>query len=245
MTSWFAFAALAAVAAGCCHGAASPSSLPAGGGRPLSTSSVDAGPPRKPTAPSPTERIGTLPPDVGLAVGSRMPDAVVHDADGHEVRLGDFLDGGPILVVFYRGGWCPFCNFQIRELTVAYPEYRRRGATPVAISVDRAEESAKTRATYVIPFPVLSDPDLAAHRAFRVVHHADDAEVARLRGFGMDLERASGRAHHDIAIPSMFLVDRDGVIRWAHADRDYRVRPSTAQVLAAIDALGWTQPPRE
>ena len=178
-----------------------------------------------------------MPADVGIGVGQRAPDVTVKDAEGRDVELNDLIADGPVLLVFYRGGWCPFCNFQIRELTTAYPEYRRRGVTPVAISVDRTEETARTRATYTIPFPVLSDSDLAAHRAYRVVHHADDAEVERLRGFGMDIERASGRDHHVIAIPSLFVIDKDGVVRWAHADPNYRTRPSTGQVLAAIDDL--------
>lgn len=185
----------------------------------------------------PTDRVGTLPEGVGVPVGSPAPDATVRNAEGREVRLRELTTDGPILLVFYRGGWCPFCNFQIRELTTTYPEYQRRGVRPVAVSVDRIEESAKTRATYTIPFPVLSDPDLVAHRAFHVVHQADDAEVARLKGFGMDIERSSGRTHHVIAIPSLFVIDREGVVRWAHADPDYKVRPKAEQILAAIDAL--------
>lgn len=184
-----------------------------------------------------SERVGTLPAGVGIAVGQPAPDAIVTDADGHAVRVHDLFSDGPILLVFYRGGWCPFCSMEIHELTVAYPQYQRRGIRPVAISVDRAEASAHTRATYAIPFPVLSDPDLEAHRAFHVMHHADDAEVARLKGFGMDIEQASGRTHHVIAIPSIFVIDRRGIVRWAHADPNYKVRPSTEQILDAIDGL--------
>lgn len=153
------------------------------------------------------------------------------------MRLRELVTTGPVLLVFYRGGWCPYCNSQIHELTAAYPEYKKRGVTPVAISVDRVEESAKTQATYTIPFPVLSDSDLAAHRAYRVLHEVDEAEFARLKGFGIDLERASGRSHHAIAVPSLFVIDGKGVVRWAHANLDYKVRPSTVQILAAIDGL--------
>jgi len=184
------------------------------------------------------QRLGTLPPGMGVPVSERAPDVSIQDADGRAVQISGLVASGPILLVFYRGGWCPYCNFQIRELTGVYPELERRGVTPVAVSVDRVEESARTRATYTIPFPVLSDPDLASHHAFGVVHHADEAEVERLRGFGLDIERASGRDHHDFAIPSMFVIDRERVVRWAHADADYKVRPSTAQLLAALDALG-------
>lgn len=181
-------------------------------------------------------RLGALPPGVGIAVGEPVPDVTVHDGEGRAVRLRDLWDDGPILLVFYRGGWCPFCNFQIREMTTAFPDFQGRGVTPVAVSVDRMEESARTSATYEIPFPVLSDPDLAAHRAFRVVHRVDDAELERLKGFGMDIERASGREHHVIAIPSLFAIDRQGIVRWAHADADYRVRPTTRQVIDALVA---------
>jgi peroxiredoxin len=140
-------------------------------------------------------------------------------------------------LIFYRGGWCPFCNFQIRELTHAYGELRKRGVMPVAVSVDRTDEATRTSATYEIPFRVLSDPDLQAHEAFKVVHHADDAEVARLKGFGMDIEQYSGRDHHAIAIPSMFVIDKSGMVRWAHAARDYKTRPSPEQLFAALDGL--------
>ncbi|MBI2375699.1 MAG: AhpC/TSA family protein [Deltaproteobacteria bacterium] len=202
---------------------------------------VTQGAPRMNETRSPEpKQLGTLPPDIGIAVGQRAPDAVLRDANGQAVQLRDLVAKGPILLVFYRGGWCPFCNFQIHELTSAFPELERRGVTPVAVSVDRIEEAAKTKATYTILFPVLSDPELAAHRAFRIVHHADEAEVARLKGFGFDVERSSGRDHHDFAIPSVFVIDRDGLVRWAHADADYKVRPSTAQLLAAIDDLHLT-----
>jgi peroxiredoxin len=193
--------------------------------------------PMKDNEPTAPEALGTLPPDVGVAVGQPAPDAEVERQDGSKVKLRSLIEEGPILLVFYRGGWCPFCNSQIHALTRAYPEYRERGVTPVAISVDRPEEAATTQARYTIPFPVLSDPDLHAHRAYRAIHQADAAEVETLKGYGMDLERASGRTHHVIAVPAIFLIDRAGVVRWAHADPDYKVRPTDAQILAAIDRL--------
>jgi peroxiredoxin len=198
------------------------------------TSSTTEGPERQ-LRETPADALGLMPDGVGLEVGQPAPDARLENADGEAVQLADLRSRGPLLIVFYRGGWCPYCNLQIRDLVEAYHEYRRRGVTPVAISVDRPEEAARTRATYEIPFPVLSDPGLAAHEAFRVGRTVPPEELARLREFGMDLEAASGRDHHVIAIPSIFFVDREGVIRWAHADPDYRTRPSNRQVLEAID----------
>jgi peroxiredoxin len=187
---------------------------------------------------TPDERLGKLPDGVGIPPGDRPADAVVKGLDGAKVDLAELASKrGPLLVVFYRGGWCPYCNFEIHELAAAFPEYQKRGVLPVAISVDQATEASKTAATYEIPFPVLSDSDLRAHEAFRVVHAAGEAETARLKGFGIDLERSSGKAHHKFAIPALFVVDKKYTVVWAHADPDYKVRPRTPQILASIDEL--------
>jgi peroxiredoxin len=190
-------------------------------------------PHRKAFAPTPVDQLGTLPADLGLAVGTPAPDAEVHDIQGHAVHLAEIYRGGDTLLVFYRGGWCPYCNFQIRELASATQQFRDLGVRVVAISVDQPNAAARTQAMQEVPFPLLSDPDLVAHRAFRVVHHADDAEVKRLRGFGLDIEASSGRVHHDFAVPAIFLV-RSGAIAWAHADPDYKTRPSVQQLLEVI-----------
>lgn len=89
-------------------------------------------------------------------------------------------------------------------------------------------------ATYTVPFPLLSDPDLSAHEAFKVVNALDEAGVQHLAKLGIDLERWSKRKHHKIAIPSLFLIDKERTVRWAHAARDYKTRPKESDVLEAI-----------
>jgi peroxiredoxin len=187
------------------------------------------------TSPTPAERVGMLEPNTGVPVGQKIPAVHARDLDGNDVALSSQYAKGPILLVFYRGGWCPFCNSEIHALTMAFPEYQKRGITPVAVSVDMPTEEAKLKATYAIPFPVLSDSDAAAIEAFHVVNKVSDEQFAKMKDFGVDLEASSGKTHHEIAIPSLFLVDRGGVVRWAHSDPDFKTRPSTAQILAAID----------
>ena len=157
--------------------------------------------------------------------------------DGEEVALSSFTKDGPAMVVFYRGGWCPYCNFQVQGLTKAYDQFQERGVTPVLISVDSASEATKTTATYEIPFPVLSDSTLAAHKAFNVAFEVDADTLAKYETYGIDLEKASGKDHHNLAVPSVFLVGTDNKILWAHADADYQTRPSPDQLLAAIDKV--------
>jgi len=121
--------------------------------------SAAAAPPRREySAPAP-ERLGVLAPGTGIPVGQKVPDLSARNLDGNQVTLSSLYAKGPILLAFYRGGWCPYCNSEIHALTVAYPEYRKRGVMPVAVSVDKPEAEAKMSATYSIPFPVLSDND--------------------------------------------------------------------------------------
>jgi peroxiredoxin len=192
--------------------------------------------PMKDYSEPPGDRIGVLAPGTGIPVGQKVPDIHARDLDGKDVSLSSLYTKGPILLAFYRGGWCPYCSSENHALATAYPEYQKRGVTPVTVSVDTPDAEAKTKATYTIPFPVLSDSDAKMIEAFHVVNHVDDATIAKMKGFGLDLESYSGKAHHEIAIPSLFLIDRTGVVRWAHSDPDYKVRPSTAQILVAIDA---------
>ena len=200
-----------------------------------SASAAPAAHPMKDYTDPPADRIGVLAPGTGIPVGQKVPDIHARDLDGKDVLLSSLYTNGPILLAFYRGGWCPYCSSENHALATAYPEYQKRGVTPVTVSVDTPVAEAKTRATYAIPFPVLSDSDATMIEAFHVVNKVDDDTLAKMRSFGVNLERYSGKTHHEIAIPALFLIDRAGVVRWAHSDPDFKVRPSTAQILAAID----------
>jgi len=198
-------------------------------------SAAAVAPRMKDYADPPADRVGVLAPGTGIPVGQKVPDVHARDLDGKDVSLSSLYAKGPILLAFYRGGWCPYCSSENHALATAYPEYQKRGVTPVTVSVDTPDAEAKTKATYAIPFPVLSDSDATMIEAFHVVNKVDDATLAKMKGFGVDLESYSGKPHHEIAVPSLFLIDRTGVVRWAHSDPDFKVRPSTAQILAAID----------
>ena len=140
--------------------------------------------------------------------------------------------------MFYRDGWCQYCNFQICELTRAFAEFQKRGVTPVAVSVEKPEEEATTKAIYSIPFRILSDGDLALIEAFHVVNKVEGEQLEMFRKYGVDLEGRSGKKHHVIAVPALFLIDQQGVVRWAHSDPTYTVRPTTAQILADMAPPG-------
>jgi peroxiredoxin len=181
--------------------------------------------------------LGTRDNNIGLAPGAKVPPFLINTHDDKPFDLASLTVLGDTLVVFYRGGWCPFCNVQVRQLTTAWSEFERRGVTPVLISVDTIDGATLAQRSYDIPFPVLSDPALAAHSAFEVIMELDKATYERYKGFGVDLEQWSGQGHHKIAVSSAFLVSKEGQIRWAHSSRDYKTRPSVEQLLAVIDGL--------
>ena len=178
------------------------------------------------------DAVGTREDGLGLAVGVVPPSFEIRDFRGEPFSSAKLSDADT-LVVFYRGGWCPYCNFQIRELSQSHEKFEALGVSLVAISVDRADAAAATQRAYDVPFPVLSDPDLNAHEAFNVVLQLGSVGVAGLAAYGHDIEKWSGKDHHKMAVPAVFLV-RDGKVAWAHVARDYKTRPSTEQLLAAV-----------
>lgn len=183
------------------------------------------------------ETLGSRADDIGLPVGTRVAGFTIDSHEGDPTSLDALLEDAPLLVIFYRGGWCPYCNAQIRQLTEAYPEFEQRGVLPVLISVDETDAAALAQRSYEIPFPVLSDPDLEAHEAFDVVMSVDAETVEQYKNYGIDLEAWSKRDHHKIAVSSAFIVDGGGVVRWAHTSPDYKTRPSPEQLLAALDSV--------
>ncbi|MCA9629781.1 MAG: AhpC/TSA family protein [Myxococcales bacterium] len=174
---------------------------------------------------------------LGIEAGEKAPDAELRDADNKAISLSTLWGQTDVLLVFYRGGWCPYCNYQLRQLSIHFVEFQSRKVVPVAVSVDRPSEALKTRRSYEIPFPVLSDPQLVAVKAFHVLRPIDADEYHAMLNNGVDLQRRTGNQEHAIAVPSMFLIDTDGVVRWSHVDPDYKARPSVEQLTPILDRL--------
>lgn len=216
----------------------SPSSSKASAARAAITSSNSAASPEASEltlAQTPAERLGSAPAGFGPELGARAPDATLPDVHGKMQSLHALYARGPTLLIFYRGGWCPFCNLQLRELARAKPEFDRRGVQIVAISVDRPSEEAKTQARHGVAFPMLSDSRLVAHQSYRVIHVPGEAEREILAGYEVDLASHSGEAHGSFAVPASILVDRSGVVCFVHVDEDFKTRPSAEQLLAVAE----------
>ncbi|PAY16886.1 antioxidant AhpC [Rhodopirellula sp. SM50] len=169
-----------------------------------------------------------------IETGAQLPDAVIRDSKGNETTLKELSAGKTTVLVFFRGGWCPICTRHSGQLIKAYPQIESMGAQMVAISPDSPESTARNQSKNAIPFPLYSDAKLNAAKAFGLAFQVDDATVKKYKGFGIDLEAASGQDHRALPIPAVYVVDATGKIVFAHSDPDYKNRLDPAAIIAHL-----------
>lgn len=172
-----------------------------------------------------------------LNVGGAMPDFTLVDAEGKTVKSADLLARGPLVVVFYRGAWCPYCNLYLHHWQEYLPQLAQRGATLVAISGEGPDGTAavvkKTAATFV----VLSDPGYAVSRRFGVVYPVPGGVTEAMKGRGLDLKAYYGSGKAELPLSATYVVGQGGKVEFAFLDADYKKRAEPADVLAALDSL--------
>jgi peroxiredoxin len=173
-----------------------------------------------------------------LPAGVAAPDAALRDIDDVDTRLSKLLNGKATVLVFYRGGWCPYCNLQLSELRKIKPMLVEKGFQLIAISPDKPEELNKSLDRHALDYTLASDSSSALMQAFGIGFRVDDATVEKYRGYGIDLETASGgKKHHALPVPSVFVIDAAGVIQFAYSNPDYRTRVPERLLRAAVEAV--------
>ena len=173
-----------------------------------------------------------------LKMGDSAPDFILPDAHGELVRLNSLLREGHVVVVFYRGGWCPYCNLHLRGFQRRLPQFRELGAQIVAISPQLPDNSLSTQEKNELAFPVLSDVGNKVSRQFGIVFELSNDLVKLYRQFGHALEDANGASgKRELPFPATFLIDDNGTIRLAHVDVDYSRRLDPDDVLETLKYL--------
>lgn len=170
-----------------------------------------------------------------LRVGATAPDPSLKTLDGKDIKLKNALGGKPTVVIFYRGGWCPFCNAHLSELAAIEGDIRKRGYQIIAISPDLPAELAKMADKDHLTYKLYSDSTAEAMKKFGVAFRVDDATYAKYRdSFHIDLERSSGQTHHILPVPSVFVVDKTGKIIFVHSDPNYKIWLKGSEILKAL-----------
>jgi len=168
-----------------------------------------------------------------LRTGDTAPGFSLPTPTGGTVTLDGLLSAGPVVLTFYRGAWCPFCNFALRVLQQHHADITVRGAQLVAISPQIPDESLTLTEKHALAFDVLSDLGSDTAKQFGISFDLpDDYE-----SFGFDLQRVNGGHARTLPVPATYVIDRNATIRWSFIDTDYTARAEPSDILAALDAL--------
>jgi len=174
-----------------------------------------------------------------LQVGATIPNVVLTNADGLNFPLMRLIKNQPTVLIFYRGGWCVYCNTQLGQLKQIETPLQKLGYQIIAISPDKVEKIRESLKKQNLQYSLLSDSKGDAIRAFGLAFKVDDATYSEYKNkFGLDLETESGNKHHLLPVPAAFVIDQKGKIHYVYYNADYKVRVDAPALLkAAEDAV--------
>lgn len=171
-----------------------------------------------------------------LMIGQPIPSGPLMTVEAQSFDLQDAAKEQRLAIIYYRGGWCPYCTMQLKQLTKIYDELNSMGYKILAISPDRPEKLQESLKKGALSFTLLSDASMKTALAFGIAYKVDEPTLNVLEGYGLDIEEASGQNHHLLPVPSVFLAGRDGIIDFVYANPDYTVRLDPKVLLAAARA---------
>jgi peroxiredoxin len=175
--------------------------------------------------------------DKALKAGDVAPEFTLPDADGKPVSSKTLLAKGPLVVTFYRGVWCPYCNFDLSALEAVRAEIEARGASLVAVSQQTQPNSRKSQRQNGLGFPILGDKGGEIGARFGVRWTAPDYLREVHKAVGADLTQFNGEDSWTLPMPARYVIGQDGVIAYAEVNADYTRRPEPSAILPVLDRL--------
>ena len=173
-----------------------------------------------------------------LAVGQMAPDFSLPNQEGESVSLSKLLEKGPVVVSFYRGSWCPYCNLQLRALQAHLDEIHGLGAELVAISPQVPDDSMSKNDISKMTFQVLSDQGAQVAAQYGVAWQVPEFLLEHMKvDRQLDLESINKGNGKILPIPATFVINQQGEVVWCFVDVDYRTRSEPADIIAALQAL--------
>lgn len=170
-----------------------------------------------------------------VKLNQTAPDFLLPDHGGKLISLGDLLSKGPLIVTFYRGSWCPYCNLQLNALQARLNEIHALGAQLVAISPQVPDGSMTTYEMDKLDFLVLSDQDARVASQYGVAWEVPEFLAEHMRvDRKLDLEAINNGNGNILPIPATFIIGRDGTVIWRYVDVDYRTRSEPDDIIEAL-----------
>lgn len=182
--------------------------------------------------------VESQPAAAAVRTGSPAPDFSLPVIGGGVVTLSRLVLNGPVVLVFYRGSWCPYCDLQVRAYARMLPELMRLNTRLVAVSPQQPAVEVPNAADHrELGFPLLFDAENAVARRYGLVYSVDESMRKVLSGFGLDLGAINGSEPWELPVPATFVVTAGLRIRWSHVEADYRLRAEPDDILRALQAL--------
>ncbi len=172
-----------------------------------------------------------------LKTGDKMPPVNLPNATGQIVNVNQLLESGPVVISFYRGSWCPYCNLELKALQAKLPEIQALRASLVTISPETPDHSLSTTEKNALEFEVLSDVGNQVARAFGLVFTLSESIRPLYAQFGIDLPAYNGDDTFELPIPGTYVIAPDGTIVLAFADPDYTQRLEPTEIITALEQL--------
>jgi peroxiredoxin len=171
----------------------------------------------------------------GLKTGERAPLFVAKDNSGKIIDLKALLKTHKAIVLFfYRGQWCPYCNKQMSHLQDSLELLTAKGAYVIGVSPETNENIVKTVGKTKASFSLIHDADYKIMKDYKVNYVVDDAMLAKYKNYGVDLEKNNGNTDHVLPVPATYIIDKSGKLIFVHFDKDYTKRPSVKSLLAVL-----------
>lgn len=173
--------------------------------------------------------------DRALQLGDLAPSFTLHDPNGHPVASSDPLARGPLVISFYRGVWCPYCNMELQALEAARPAYEAEGASLIAISPQREVNSRRSQRENKLGFPILSDPGNQVAASFGLRFALPDYLVDLYKQLGNNLPLVNGDDSWTLPMPGRFVLSAQGRVLYREVNPDYTQRPEPEALLSVLN----------
>ncbi len=177
-----------------------------------------------------------------IRTGDRVPDFTLADATGQPARLAELLASGPVVLSFFRGGWCPFCNLEFKALNDRLPAIEALGASLVGISPEVPAVSLQTSQPHDLAFTLLCDVGNRLAEQFGLLMTVDEAVRPHYLQWGIDLPAANGDDSYRLPIPATYVIDTSGTVISAHVDKDYTRRMEPDAIIEALESISSPNP---
>jgi peroxiredoxin len=173
----------------------------------------------------------------GLQVGDQLASFELPNQLGQTITLDELQGDSNIVISFYRGGWCPYCNIELCVLQQALPGFKSHGARLIAISPQLPDESMSTAEKNELSFPVLSDAGNKVAREFGLVFTLSEQLRPLYESFNIDLPATNGDKSFELPIPATFIIDSDGVVKGAFVNADYKQRMDPSDIINVLKEI--------